>query len=396
MKKLLVMIGAAAVACSVLADTYTDSYGQTWTYAVGSDGTSVTLTGISNTALAFDAANFPWTFTKGGTTYTVTNVAASACKGWSAMTGTLSIPGTVKSIGGTLFGKTTTGDCDGGFSGCSGLNGLTIADGVEVFGNGAFAGAVNASVETGALIVPASVKSLGHDFMYYGGVHLKAVWVKGFPTVSSGTQTYADISPYRMIFCSPGDVRTILIGKNTSRLYSNKTLLHENTRGCRVYLPANGKWDANAAIGGTDTVTFKYGPGKELDITIDESTMTLTATPATEHALTNVLASAVNFKQYFGLDTVISITNNIAASVEITEEMLNDVKLNVPTWYITFAVKTQAQLDRVLATVTGPIVADITGAKEEITPPVGRRVAILAPGGVTFNCKKRGLIITFH
>ena len=326
------MIGAAAIACCTYADTYTDGYGQTYTYTVGSDGTSVTLTGISDTALAFEAANFPWTFTKGGTTYTVTNVAASACKGWSAMTGTLSIPGTVKSIGGTLFGKTTTGDCDGGFSGCSGLNGLTIADGVEVFGNGAFAGAVNASVETGALIVPASVKSLGHDFMYYGGVHLKAVWVKGFPTVSSGTQTYADISPYRMIFCSPGDVRTILIGKNTSRLYSNKTLLHENTRGCRVYLPANGKWDANAAIGGTDTVVFKYGPGKELDINIDETTMTLTATPATEHALTNVIASAANFKQYFGLDTVISITNNIAASVEITEEMLNDVRLNVPTW----------------------------------------------------------------
>ena len=35
MKKLLMMIGAAAVACSVLADTYTDSYGQTYTYTVG-------------------------------------------------------------------------------------------------------------------------------------------------------------------------------------------------------------------------------------------------------------------------------------------------------------------------------------------------------------------------
>ena len=48
MKKLLTMIGAAAVACSALADTYTDGYGQTYTYTVGPDGTSVTLTEISD------------------------------------------------------------------------------------------------------------------------------------------------------------------------------------------------------------------------------------------------------------------------------------------------------------------------------------------------------------
>ena len=384
MKKLLMMIGAAAVACSVLADTYTDSYGQTYTYTVGSDGTSVTLTGISDTALAFDAANFPWTFTVNATTYTVTEIGNRAFEGWGGLSGELSIPGDVKTIG------------EYSFKSCQGLSGLTLGEGVEVIGKDAFASAVNANGGSGALIVPSSVSTLGLDFMYYGGLHLKAAWFKGFPTVSSGEQTYAMISPYYTIYCSPGDIRTILVGKNAKASYSNKQMLHNNTRGCRVYLPANGGWDANAAIGGTGTVTFKYGPGKELDINIDESTMTLTATPTTEHALTNVLASAVNFKQYFGLDTVISITNNIAASVEITEEMLNDVRLNVPTWYITFAVKTQAQLDRVLATVTGPIVADITGATEEITPPVGRRVAILAPGGATFNYKMRGLIISFH
>ena len=378
------MIGAAAVACSVLADTYTDSYGQTYTYTVGSDGTSVTLTDISDTALAFDAANFPWTFTVNATTYTVTEIGDNAFENWDALYGELSIPGDVKTIGKYSF------------KGCQNLSGLTLGDGVEVINKNAFQSAVNATGGSGSLIVPSSVSLLDQDFMYWGGLHLKAAWFKGFPTVSSGTQTYATITAYRTIYCSPGDVRTILIGPNTTRGYSNSTMLNSSTTGCRVYLPANGKWDKNAAIGGTDTVTFKYGPGKELDINIDESTMTLTATPATEHALTNVLASAVNFKQHFGLDTVISITNNIAASVEITEEMLNDVKLNVPTWYITFAVKTQAQLDRVLATVTGPIVADITGATEEITPPVGRRVAILAPGGATFNCKKRGLVISFH
>ena len=159
-------------------------------------------------------------------------------------------------------------------------------------------------------------------------------------------------------------------------------------------MPA-GTW-GGFTTGNTTVTAILYGEGQELDIAIDETAGTLTATPTTEHALTNVLASAANFKQYFGLDTVISITNDIAASVEITTDMLNDVKLNVPTWYMTFAVKTQTQLNRVLAATTGPIVADITGATEEITPPVGRRVAILAPGGATFNYHKRGLMIMFR
>ena len=81
------MAMCAAVAASAIipmaanADEYTDSYGQTWSYTVGDDGKSVTLTGVSDKTLSYDAANVPWTFLKDGTWYTITNVAANACAG---------------------------------------------------------------------------------------------------------------------------------------------------------------------------------------------------------------------------------------------------------------------------------------------------------------------------
>ena len=235
--------------------------------------------------------------------------------------------------------------------------------------------------------------------MVYSCDKVKALWIKDTATVASGTQTYTSFNGEGAIArCSL--LETVLFGPNTKwTAASGKSIDDTNSLSknmtTKLFVPENGYWGGLAKnIAGITVI--KYGEGQELEIAIDETAGTLTATPTTEHALTNVLASAANFKQYFGLDTVISITNDIAASVEITTDMLNDVKLNVPTWYMTFAVKTQTQLNRVLAATTGPIVADITGATEEITPPVGRRVAILAPGGATFNYHKRGLIITFH
>ena len=80
------------------------------------------------------------------------------------------------------------------------------------------------------------------------------------------------------------------------------------------------------------------------------------------------------------------------------EDVLQNVTLEAPPWYLTFAVKNQTQLDNVLSAVSAdtPIVIDIQGAgKNQITVPEGRKVAILAKSGWTFGAKPNGLTITF-
>ena len=390
---ILAVAANAIIPMAAKADEYNDSDGQTWSYTVGEDGKSVTLTGVSDKSLSYDAAKFPWTFQKDGTWYTVTNVAANACKDWAALSGTLSIPGTVKGIGGTLFGN----NGDGAFFGCSGLTGLLISEGVETIGNGAFRNAVNATGGSGSLIIPSSVQSLGHDFLLYGGQPIVAVWIKGFPTVSSGTQSYAQISPYRMIYYVSGSLKTILIGPNTERLYSNVTMLYKTMTGVTVYLPANGKWDSNAAIGGKDTKVFKYGEGKDLNLDIDESAGKITATVKTTEALSAVLDSAANFKTYFGLDTRIEVVDalDIAAGT-ITAAQLQYATFNS----LMLAVKTQDQLNSILGVVPAsvPVSIDPTGATQNLSVSTadGRKVYVLLPENGTYKLRPDGLIISFH
>ena len=393
------LITLAAVAASAIipmaanADEYTDSYGQTWSYTVGDDGKSVTLTGIADKTLSYDAANFPWTFLKDGTWYTITNVAANACRDWSTLSGTLSIPGTVKSIGGTEFES----NHDGAFYGCSGLNGLSISEGVETIGCGAFSFALNnKNGGSGSLIVPSSVKSLGHDFLYYGGLAVKAAWFKGKPTATSGVQQYSVISPYRTILHSPCDGMTVLFGPNTKLSYSDKVFFHRNAKGCTVFLPENGqhaaKWDF-----GSNTKVVKYGAGKELDLDIDEAAGKITATVKTTDALSAVLNSAANFKTYFGLDTRIEVTSalDIAAGT-ITAAQLQYATFNS----LMLAVKTQDQLNSILGVIPAsvPVSIDPTGATQnlKVSTADGRKVYVLLPENGTYKLRPDGLVISFH
>ena len=360
MKK-LIMIGAAVVAVGANADTVTLK-DMTWTYTPSGQNAELTACSGNNTT-AFDAADIPWTFTNNDTEYTVTSV-NNTFKNWEKMTGALSIPDEVTAIG--SFEKCHIASVSFG----SGLTRIPK----WCFKNADFLGSV---------VLPSTITEVSQDAFSWCD-RLSAVWIKG-PAASSGS--YCTV--HETAFDGAG-VKVFLAGLQTKANDMSSTFNLVDK--CKAFVPANGYWgDFSSGV-----MTLRYGAGQELDILIDEQAMTLTATVATENALTNVLASAADFKQYFGLDTVVSITNNIDASVEITEEMLNNATLNVPTWYMAFAVKTQAQLDRVLAATTGPIVADITGATEEITPPVGRRVAILAPGGATFNYHNRGLTISFY
>ena len=76
--------------------------------------------------------------------------------------------------------------------------------------------------------------------------------------------------------------------------------------------------------------------------------------------------------------------------------MAKDVKLDIPSWYMSFSVKSQDQLDNLLENISGPLVIDITEAKEKITVPAGRKVAVMVPDGSTFRSAKSGLIFNLR
>ena len=345
MKKLLMMIGAAAVAVGANADTVTTN-GVQWAYTVNNaaNKTATLATGSEpvDGTTSVDASLIPWTFVADdGEEYTVTAIAKSAFQKKSWLVGQLTIPDEVTSIGQSAFEATSPGS----LTGC-----VTIGAGVTSIGNYSFKNQKGIT----AVLVKGNVSSIGAQAFGWNTKLKNLIFTKLSTSATFGSDCFSNVT------------------------------------GANVFVPYG------VAFPATDNNTIiYYGAGQSFDMSFDGDTVTVM--PTDEESLTNAIAWATSpFKSVFGLDTVISITNSINASVAITEEMLNDVSLNVPTWYMTFAVKTQAQLDRVLAATTGPIVADITGATEEITPPVGRRVAILAPGGATFNYHKRGLVISFH
>ena len=394
MSKLITLAAVAASAAMLMAanaDEYTDSYGQTWSYTVGDDGKSVTLTDVADRTISYDAANIPWTFLKDGMWYTVTSIGPEAIGRttqnlrWTALYGELSIPASVTNIG------------ESAFIGCSGLSGVKFAEGVRTIGQKAFASAVNATGVSGALVIPASVDTLALDFMYYGGLAVKAAWFKGKPTATSGVQQYSEISPYRTILYSPCAGMTVLFGPNTKLSYSSSNFFHSNANGCTVFLPENGQHASKWNFGGTNTKVVKYGEGQELDLDIDEAAGKITATVKTTDALSAVLNSAANFKTYFGLDTRIEVTNalDIAAGT-ITAAQLQYATFNS----LMLAVKTQDQLNSILGVVPAsvPVSIDPTGATQNLSVSTadGRKVYVLLPENGTYKLRPDGLVISFH
>jgi hypothetical protein len=105
-----------------------------------------------------------------------------------------------------------------------------------------------------------------------------------------------------------------------------------------------------------------------------------------------VLDNAGRFKEYFGLDTRIAVTNTLASTVTLSDDVLQNVTF---VTYVTFAANTQDQLDAIFAAipVAMPIVVDATGASNTINVPAGRNVAVLVPGGGKYGPKQKGLKI---
>ena len=370
MKKLLNKLGAAAVAVGVAFPMAAKaSFTETTNIVVNGVSWTVTLDTSNNTALIGNGT---------GLTSSTGNAAVSGSAYPTSGGQVVTIPSFV-TVDGTDYRVTTLG--------------------VKSFSN----------IQLGAgIVIPSTVTTVGNYAFYQGQV--TNYCFKGPNSVPVGTaqtewQTIAASARY---VCWKNSARRfILVGPNVKCGDRNPLLDCDGYASLlTVLLPSrsdNTTWDSattgtdNKDFGGGDKTTIcRYGPAQEFDLLMGDTYVT--AIPTTANALTNVLNWAQTFKTAFNLDTRISITNRIDMSVAVTEEMLQNVTLEAPPWYLTFAVTSQAQLDNVLAAVSAdvPIIIDIEGAgSNQITVPNGRKVAILAKSGWTFGKKLNGLIISF-
>ena len=406
-----VIATSAAIPMAASADTV-EINGVTWTYTVNNAANrTVTLGDGTNPAMpkgaTLDAADIPWTFTNNGTSYTVTALAANAFSGCTALTGTLAIPATVTSIGWSAF------------SGCTGLVGVSsFGDGCTAqWGQQVFRYCTGLR---GTLVVPDSNPCYMNNFVFdgclglksiiigsgttwipryfasnsgQGSSALKGVWIKGRPTVASGTQPYTTVcQPYTFRYAYSLEV--ILYGRNTKYDANNgaNLVMMEGVNGCSVFVPANGKW-TNCKFGGTNTDLIYYGADQELDLDIDDDAKTITAVPNTSAALGKVLNNARRFKDYFDLDTRIAVTNSLSSVAAVSA---GDLQHNAFVTYVTFTANTQAQLDDTLAALPESlqVVIDATGARRTVKVPAGRNVTVLVPGGGKYGPTRKGLTIT--
>ena len=175
--------------------------------------------------------------------------------------------------------------------------------------------------------------------------------------------------------------------------------LTDGVNGCSIFVPTGSNWDTESdtekglAAYEADNTIFYYGAGRELDMSFDNDNKTVTATPATAHALTNVLAAASTVKNVFGMDMRINVTNAIEiAAGSVSAKDLAGVTFDS----LTFAVKTQAQLDTVLAAVPAetPLAIDPEGATENLMVSTeNRKIYVMLPKNGTYKVRVGGLMI---
>ena len=453
MKKLLTMIGAAAVAASAMVANAAGTEislvtnGVTWRVVIDSSSRTATL-GKDGCTSAANAGSYracavatvattdkiPWTFTHEGDDYTVTKVAPYAFWAVNGITGVLTIPDAVTTIGINAFGNNASPWM--GFTGLKGLGGVTeigdyafqqcynmvgeypdlslltsvgespfqycsemtgklkLGESLSTIPKLAFAN----SYFSGTAVVPAGVTIIGQDAnsgVFEQNRNLSAIWVKGKPDAAS--------QDYTTVYCaklaaSCSSMKMILMGKNTkggriTQTGSNAMLAGDSA--VQVFVPANGYWDG-LKIGGTNNKVWYYGPASEFDLEIDTEWMQAVITPTTANALTNALAWVPAFKTHFNLDAHISVTNAIdLTDVTITDDMVSGVTFD----RLMFSAKTQTQLDAILGKfpVTTPISIDPTGLTENMTIPNDYpNVFVKTVPGVTIKRTASGLIIIFQ
>ena len=429
MKKLLMMIGAAAIAVGANADTI-EINGVTWTYSSkNTTEKTIRLGDGTNPAMpvgtTLDAADIPWTMVIDDDTYTVTAIAAKAFSNCTKLSGTLTIPSAVTSMGTDAFlGCSNLSDlaslggitsiANTGFKNCSGLSYYPDLSRVTSIGKNSFQGctmggeAILTSLTSagdssfkGATITNVVFKrdsiSLTGNTLFQNCTGLTGVY---FPGPDSGSS----LASIRRSSCFSGctSLKVFLAGPLT-QLYtgydSDASTTFSGVEGCRIFVPEDSNWyqlTNGTSYAANNTFLF-YGAGRELDLAFDHDTKTITATPATAHALTNVLAAASTFKGVFGYNTKICMTNAIeVAAGTLTDELVGNAQFES----LVFTVRTQAQLDMVMAATAGvstPLCIDPDGDKHDVlTIPADRKVWVLLSGNGKYQPKINGLIISFY
>ena len=405
----------AIISATANADTITVD-GVTWTYSGRNDtARTVTLggdgTGTSDPKraigkdVAIDASNIPWTFdieVDGTTkTYEVTKIGNYAFYECSRLTGTMTIPNRVTAIGKSALNRTgltrlasfggVTSIGSYAFDSSSGLtNAFPDLSHVTTYAIGTFQNAYFSGVARIANSV-----TVNNEQLFTGCRKLAGIFVPGPATVSSGSQNYTSINT-KLFARNATSLMAVFVGPNTKGTNLTAGNMLQNVTNCTVFVPANTYW-TGLATGGTDNKVIYYGESTNLDIVVDEDAATITATPTDEESLTNMLAAASTFKNVFGWNTVINVTNAIEVSAgAVTPAMLSDVRLN--TMLMMFKVKTQVQLESVLAAVpqTTMLAIDPTDASEELTMPADRALWVWLAGTGKYRPRLNGITIVFR
>lgn len=412
MSKLVIMLSAVAVAVGVHADTI-DIDGVTWTYSVNDPANkTITLGGgtaqttAMPTGTSLDAANIPWTMVIGGDTYTVTSIADYAFQNCTNLSGTLTIPEDVTYIGRQAIYNTTAMTRLASLGGVVQLGGynfqkdnLTHAfpdlSRVVTFENGSFYHSYFSGV--------AKLGKVAATLRYRAFSlcpNLTGVYIPGPDAVASGTQTYTSVYANEMAKGS-SNAKIIFIGANTKGSNLTEGNMLTDVTGCKVFVPANGFWNG-LVTGGTNNEVIYYGASTNLNLIVDEDAGAITATPTDEAAFVKVLEAAPTFKNVFGWNVKVNVTNALeATSGAITPGMLSEVEIN--SLMLTFKVNTQTQLDSVLAAVSASshtiLAIDASDSREELTVPQGREVYVRLSGegrNGKYTPKINGLIISFR
>ncbi len=367
MKKLMMMIGAAAVAVGADAAWSTDVYthtsdGVTWRFKINQDTQTAMLGSVEGTAYVSGALASTSKFTGkktllesfevDGVTYEVTDLGRACFEGYNGIT-SLVFPNV------RLFRMYV-------FSGCKAMRSLW------------FKGPAKAASGTQTYTKLASVTSTAIETCFHGAQANGSADVTAIKHVLVGPYVECGVNP-----ASP------------PKIY--------DATGCTLFLPRSSghtTWTSYNA-GGVNPIKQYYGPDEDLDLAIDEEAGTITATLSTASALTNVLNAVVVFKEDFGLHTKINVTTPIEVGEGlITAENVSYVTLK-PFDSLVFAVKTQEQLDRLLAAIPSsiPFAINPADAREELTVTQGREVYVrLSADGRNgkYTPKVNGINVSFR
>ncbi len=409
---------SAAIPLAANADTI-ETNGVTWTYTVNNAANKTVTLGEGSVACiptdaTVDASNIPWTFMKDGEKYTVTALASSAFAYCANMTGTLTIPTAVTSWGNgscfrsckgltrvtSLGGYKGTGNVQGMFRECTGLTGVLVIpdEFAGVFGNYSFDACTNL---TGIIVGSgtkqcntcfASKKCTGsYAISSYTVSKLKGVWYKGRPDVTTGTQDYTKIITGDQLREEIA-LKVVLIGKNTQPSGTVGDMM-VNVSGCKVFIPQNGMWIPGTTYANANNEVIWYGANTNLDLSVNTDLMQITAIPKTADMLVKVLEAAPTFKDVFGLEPRISVTN----AIDLTGVTIDSTAVSGVTFdRLMFTATTQAQLNAILGAIptTTPISIDPTGLTENmVIPETYNNVYVKTVPGVTIKRTTKGLMI---